>query len=282
MLAGDPVMSHSLLSVPLNLGLLAPMEVIRAAEARYRDGTARLSSVEGFIRQVLGWREYVRGLYWHLGPAYLRRNALGARRRLPEWWWHLDADQVGARCLHTALAAVRDHGWTHHIQRLMILGNHALQRGYDPAELTDGFAGVFTDCTPWVMPANVIGMSQYADGGLVTTKPYAAGGGYINRMSDYCRGCPYDPKRRLGEDLGGIIPAGEELSDHLASRAEVGRILLGSGVPTVVLNAAVIIGSGSASFEMLQYLTERLPAMVTPQWVHNRIQPIALRDVLHY
>ncbi|WP_326950132.1 cryptochrome/photolyase family protein [Amycolatopsis sp. NBC_01307] len=198
MLTHDWAMAHALLSVPLNLGLLDPLDVVRQAEARWRDGTAPLEGVEGFVRQVLGWREWVWHLYWHLGPDYLRRNALQARRKLPDWWWQLDADAVEAACLRTALAGVRDRGYAHHIERLMVLGNHALQRGYDPAELNAWFATAFVDGFPWVMPANVIGMSQYADGGIVGTKPYAAGGAYIHRMSDHCGGCVYDPKQRTG------------------------------------------------------------------------------------
>ncbi|WP_340684049.1 cryptochrome/photolyase family protein [Amycolatopsis coloradensis] len=200
MLHADWAMSHALLSVPLNLGLLDPLDVIRKAEQRYRDGTAPLGSVEGFIRQILGWREWIWHLYWHLGPDYLRRNEMQARRRLPKWWRELDADVIEAACLRTALAGVRDRGYAHHIERLMVLGNHALQRGYDPAELTGWFATAFIDGFPWVMPANVIGMSQYADGGIVATKPYAAGGAYINRMSDHCGGCVFNPKKRLGQD----------------------------------------------------------------------------------
>jgi len=199
MLHADWAMSHALLSVPLNLGLLDPLDVVRKAEERYRDGTAPLAGVEGFVRQVLGWREWVWHLYWHLGPDYPRRNELQARTKLPRWWRELDADQVEAACLRTAMAGVRDRGYAHHIERLMVLGNHALQRGYDPAELTGWFATAFVDGFPWVMPANVIGMSQYADGGIVATKPYAAGGAYINRMSDHCGGCVFDPKKRVGE-----------------------------------------------------------------------------------
>jgi deoxyribodipyrimidine photolyase-related protein len=199
MLADDWAMSHALLSVPLNLGLLDPVRVVREAESRYLDGTAPLNSVEGFVRQVLGWREWVWHMYWHMGPGYLTRNALRARGAQPGWWLDLDPGQVTARCLHAALADVRDRGFAHHIQRLMVLGNHALQRGYVPAELTEWFATRFVDGYPWVMPANVIGMSQYADGGVVATKPYAAGGAYINRMSDYCRSCEFDPGTRVGE-----------------------------------------------------------------------------------
>jgi deoxyribodipyrimidine photolyase-related protein len=172
--------------------------VVREAEHRHRDGTAPVHSVEGFIRQVLGWREWVWHLYWHMGPDYLRRNALRATRTQPAWWLDLDPEQVTARCLHSALTAVRDRGFTHHIQRLMVLGNHALQRGYVPAELTEWFATRFVDGYPWVMATNVIGMSQYADGGVVAYKPYAAGGAYIKRMSDYCGSCEFDPGTRTG------------------------------------------------------------------------------------
>lgn len=200
MLAGDWAMAHSLLSVPLNLGVLHPLDAVRAAENAYRSGAAPLAAVEGFIRQILGWREYIWQLYWHFGPEYLESNALGAHTPLPRWWARLDADVVRAECLRQALAGVRDRGWTHHIQRLMVLGNHALQRGYQPRALNDWFATAFVDGFAWVMPANVIGMSQHADGGRMATKPYASGGAYISKMSDHCRSCPFDPKKRLGED----------------------------------------------------------------------------------
>ena len=199
-LAGDWAMAHSLLSVPMNLGVLHPLDAVRAAERAYHDGTARLASVEGFVRQVLGWREYVWQLYWRFGRGYTRRNQLRARSPLPDWWADLDADAVTARCLSSALADVRDRGWTHHIPRLMILGNHALQRGYRPAELNEWFATRFVDGFAWVMPANVIGMSQHADGGRMATKPYSSGGAYIDRMTDFCGGCAFDPKVRVGEN----------------------------------------------------------------------------------
>jgi deoxyribodipyrimidine photolyase-related protein len=159
-----------------------------------------LAAVEGFIRQILGWREYMWHLYWHFGPGYTRENKLQARTALPTWWRELDADAVTAECLRHALMGVRDRGWTHHIQRLMVLGNHALQRGYRPAELTEWFATAYVDGFRWVMPTNVVGMSQHADGGKLATKPYAAGGAYINRMSDHCGDCAYDPKKRVGDD----------------------------------------------------------------------------------
>jgi deoxyribodipyrimidine photolyase-related protein len=130
----------------------------------------------------------------------MRSNKLNAYTELPEWWADLDADAVTAECLRHALMGVRDRGWTHHIQRLMVLGNHALQHGYTPSQLTEWFATAYVDGFRWVMPTNVVGMSQHADGGALATKPYAAGGAYINKMSDHCRHCTYDPKKRLGED----------------------------------------------------------------------------------
>ncbi|VEG55666.1 deoxyribodipyrimidine photolyase-related protein [Mycolicibacterium aurum] len=196
----DWAMSHSLLSVPLNLGVLHPLDAVEAAEQAYRDKKAPLAAVEGFIRQILGWREYMWHLYWHFGPDYTEKNELKARTHLPDWWADLDADAVTAQCLHHALAGVRDRGWTHHIQRLMVLGSHALQRGYRPDELTDWFATAFVDGFRWVMPTNVVGMSQHADGGLLATKPYTSGGAYINKMSDHCGDCAFDPKKRVGDD----------------------------------------------------------------------------------
>jgi (6-4)DNA photolyase len=169
----DRAMSHSLLSVPLNLGVLLPLDAVEAAEDAYRRHGAPLAAVEGFIRQILGWREYMWHLYWHFGSGYTRNNKLAARTALPEWRRELDADAVTAECLRQALIGVRDRGWTHHIQRLMVLGNHALQRGYRPAELTEWFATAYVDGFNWVMPANVVGMSQHADGGKLATKPYA-------------------------------------------------------------------------------------------------------------
>ncbi|MFJ6170663.1 cryptochrome/photolyase family protein [Curtobacterium sp. NPDC092190] len=200
-LTNDWTMAHSLLSVPMNLGVLDPLEVVEAALTAHRDHDAPLASVEGFVRQVAGWRDYVWHLYWWFGDDYgAEENALGAHERLPRWWQELDASEIDAVCLSTAMEGLHDHGWLHHIQRLMVLGNWALQRGYDPVHLTEWFTDVFVDGTEWVMPANIIGMSQHADGGMVATKPYASGGRYIDRMSDHCGGCRYDPTKRLGED----------------------------------------------------------------------------------
>ena len=193
-------MSHSLLSVPMNLGLLDPVEVAQAAEQAYRDGRARLESVEGFIRQVVGWRDYVWHLYWHFGPDYTASNALAANAEVPAGLLSLDPDAFESRCLSESARAVGENGWAHHIQRLMILGNIALQRGWNPLQMNEWFTDAFVDGTPWVMPANVIGMSLYADGGQMSTKPYASGGAYINRMTNHCGSCKFDPKKRLGED----------------------------------------------------------------------------------
>jgi deoxyribodipyrimidine photolyase-related protein len=200
MLTGDPFMAHSMLSAPLNLGLLDPMEVVERAEAAYRCGAAPLASVEGFVRQILGWRDFIWHLYWYFEPGYRASNELGAGKRLPAWFAGLDAGKVRARCLADVLGGVRDRGWVHHIPRLMVLGNYALQRGWQPGAVSDWFHRNFVDGYEWVMTANVIGMSQFADAGRMSTKPYAAGGAYINRMSDYCHDCVYDPKARTGDD----------------------------------------------------------------------------------
>ncbi|MCV7098441.1 cryptochrome/photolyase family protein [Mycobacterium kubicae] len=199
MLSGDRFLAHSLLSATMNLGLLDPLDCAYAAEDAYRSGDAPLASVEGYIRQLIGWRDYIWHVYWHFGSDYRRRNALQANAGLPDWFTNLDADAVDARCLKDVLGQVRDHGWVHHIPRLMVLSNYALQRGWDPAAMTDWFHRCFVDGYDWVMVANVVGMSQHADGGLMATKPYAAGGAYINRMSDYCGQCPYHPGERVGE-----------------------------------------------------------------------------------
>ncbi|GIF17018.1 deoxyribodipyrimidine photolyase-related protein [Actinoplanes teichomyceticus] len=200
MLSGDPWMAHSLLSPAINLGLLDPLEVIEGAESAYRAGSAPLAGAEGFIRQILGWRDFIWHLYWYFEPEYRAVNELAAHRQLPRWFAELDARAVGARCLADVLAGVRDRGWVHHIPRLMVLGNYALQRGWRPDAVSDWFHRSFVDGYEWVMTANVVGMSQFADGGRMSSKPYAAGGAYINRMSDYCGGCRYDPKVRLGAD----------------------------------------------------------------------------------
>ncbi len=198
-LVADWTMAHSLLSVPMNLGLLDPVEVIDRVVQAWTRGEAPLESVEGFVRQVMGWRDYVWHLYWHFGPDYVATsNALDAREPLPAWFSELDDTTVSARCLSTALREVRTYGWNHHIIRLMVLGNWALQHGYDPRETTEWFTAQYVDAYPWVMAANVVGMALHADGGRMATKPYAAGGAYIKRMTDFCRGCAYRPDHRVG------------------------------------------------------------------------------------
>jgi len=198
MLADEPWMSHSMLSAPMNLGLLDPMELVERAEGAFRAGSAPLNSVEGFVRQVMGWRDYIWHLYWHLGPDYRSRNALDAHRPIPDWLADLDADAIGAACLGGVVGDLRARGWVHHIPRLMVLGNWMITHGIDPAAVTDWFHRCFVDGYDWVMVPNVVGMSQHADHGVVATKPYASGGAYINRMSDYCGRCRYDPKVRVG------------------------------------------------------------------------------------
>ena len=199
-LEGDPWMAHSLISAPMNLGLLDPLEVVERAETAYRSGAAPIASVEGFVRQVIGWRDYVWHLYWHQGDDYRRENALRATEKMPQWFAELDADATDARCLSHTLDQVAEHGWVHHIPRLMVLGSYALQRGWAPTQVTDWFHRAFVDGYDWVMVPNVVGMSQHADGGVMATKPYTSGGAYINTMSDHCGSCRFDPKVRVGDD----------------------------------------------------------------------------------
>ena len=197
-LAGDRWMSHSMLSAPLNLGLIDPMEEVAAAVEAYRHGEAPIASVEGFVRQVIGWRDYIWHLYWYLGEDYRDRNELGAERDVPDWFVQLDPDGTDAACLKWALTSVREVGWAHHIPRLMVLSNYALQRGWSPQQMTDWFHRSFVDGYDWVMVPNVVGMSQHADGGVLAAKPYAGGGNYVNKMTNLCGGCVFDPKVRLG------------------------------------------------------------------------------------
>ena len=196
----DWTMAHSMLSVPMNLGLLSPMEVVQAAVDAFIEGRARLASVEGFVRQIIGWRDYVWQLYWHFDENYQNLNELGAKAEIPAGWRDLTANGITANWLSSTLKDVSERAWSHHIPRLMVLGNTALQRGFDPKAVNDWFIDAFADGTPWVMPANVIGMSLYADGGKMSTKPYASGGAYINKMSNYCGSCKFKPTVRVGED----------------------------------------------------------------------------------
>lgn len=196
MLAGETLLFHSWLAPAINLGLLGPLEVCRAAERAWQAGAAPLNAVEGFIRQIIGWREYIRGMYWRDMPAFATRNELGATRPLPEFYW---TGETQMRCLAESIAQTRDLAYAHHIQRLMVLGNFALLAGIDPAAISDWFLVVYADAYEWVELPNVIGMSQFADGGAIASKPYVSSGAYIDRMSDYCRDCAFDVKQRTGD-----------------------------------------------------------------------------------
>jgi deoxyribodipyrimidine photolyase-related protein len=193
MLQSERFLYHSLLSPLLNIGLLDPLRLCRAAEGEYRAGRAPLNAVEGFIRQIIGWREYVRGIYWLKGPDYLKSNALGATRPLPALYWTGDTDMA---CMAAVIGQTKDDAYAHHIQRLMVTGNFALLAGIDPHEVHAWYLAVYADAFEWVEAPNTIGMSQFADGGLLASKPYAASGAYIDRMSDYCSACRYDVKER--------------------------------------------------------------------------------------
>ncbi len=197
MLTGERFLFHSVISPYLNAGLLDPLDVCRRAEQAYHDGDAPLNSVEGFIRQIIGWREYVRRIYFHDGPGYTKCNGLKANRSLPKYYWTGETDM---RCMSEAITQTRDEAYAHHIQRLMITGNFALLAGVDPAEVHEWYLAVYIDAYEWVEAPNTIGMSQYADGGLMGSKPYVSGGNYINKMSDYCKNCSYKVSKKTEED----------------------------------------------------------------------------------
>ncbi len=188
---------HALISPYLNMGLLLPLEVCEAAQEAYRKGDAPLNAVEGFIRQILGWREYVRGIYFREGPDYTRRNALNHQRALPPLYW---GAETRMNCLSKAVQQTREEGYAHHIQRLMVTGNFALLAGVNPAEVHDWYLRVYVDAYEWVEAPNTVGMSQFADGGVIASKPYVSSGSYINRMSDYCKSCHYRVSKKTGED----------------------------------------------------------------------------------
>jgi len=195
MWAGEVWLWHSQLSAALNLKLLNPREVVAAAESAYRSGHAPLAAVEGFIRQILGWREYVRGIYWTQMPGYLERNALEAQAPLPVWYWTGETEMA---CLREAITLTLAHGYAHHIQRLMVTGLYALLLGVRPQAVHEWYLSVYVDAVEWVELPNTLGMSQYGDGGLLGSKPYVATGKYIQRMSNHCSGCRYDPAQSTG------------------------------------------------------------------------------------
>ncbi|PPR09051.1 MAG: (6-4) photolyase [Alphaproteobacteria bacterium MarineAlpha11_Bin1] len=197
MLDGEPFLFHSALSQYINAGLLDPLEVCRRVEAAWYSGTAPLNAVEGYIRQIIGWREYVRGIYWLKMPKYTDHNFFGAKRPLPSFYWTGKTDMA---CIRAAINQTRDEAYAHHIQRLMVTGNFAMLAGVDPKELHKWYLAVYADAYEWVEAPNVIGMSQFADGGLVASKPYAASGNYINKMSNHCRSCRFQVNQKTGAD----------------------------------------------------------------------------------
>ncbi|WP_154173622.1 cryptochrome/photolyase family protein [Vibrio metoecus] len=218
---------HSRLSFALNCKLLSPQEVIGAAIDTYRaaQGEVSLAQVEGFVRQILGWREYVRGMYWSNMPHYKTRNHFGARRPLPSYFWN---GQTKMRCLQQAITQSLDFGYAHHIQRLMVTGNFALLTDCDPDEVDAWYLGIYIDAIEWVELPNTRGMALFADGGLIATKPYAASGSYINKMSDYCASCPYQVKLKSGE---GACPLNSlywrfmlQHREHLANNPRIGML----------------------------------------------------------
>lgn len=197
MIQDEPWMFHSHISFYLNCGLLNPLECIRSAEAAYVDGRAPLNAVEGFVRQILGWREYVRGIYWLKMPDYKASNHLAAKRALPSFYWTGDTQM---NCLRQCVSETRANAYAHHIQRLMVLGNFALIAGLHPDEVNEWYLLVYADAYEWVELPNVTGMILFADGGLLGSKPYAASGAYINKMSDYCKSCRYKVAKKNGPD----------------------------------------------------------------------------------
>ena len=225
MVAGEDDLYHSLLSTSINLGLLDPLELCRRAEASWREGRAPLNSVEGFIRQIIGWREYIRGFYWYLMPGLKQANELDATRPLPEFYWTGETDMA---CLADCVRSTRDNAHAHHIQRLMVLGNFALLAGCDPRAVQDWYLVVYADAYEWVELPNVSAMILYADGGQLATKPYAASGNYINKMSDYCGRCRYSPHKKTGEGACPFNPLYWHFMhrhrDRLEGNHRIGRI----------------------------------------------------------
>jgi len=197
MLLNEPFLYHSLISLYLNAGLLDPLAVCKRVELAYYNGTAPLNAVEGFIRQIIGWREFVRGIYWLKMPGYVRENFFDCQRPLPDFYWTGDTDMM---CLRSTIKQTRQEAYAHHIQRLMVTGNFALLAGVDPHAVHEWYLAVYADAYEWVELPNTLGMSQFADGGLLGSKPYASSGNYINKMSDYCKSCRYDVKHKTGDN----------------------------------------------------------------------------------
>lgn len=196
MLEGEDFLYHSVLSHYLNVGLLDPLDMCRRVETAYRKGRVPLNSAEGYIRQIIGWREYVRGIYWLKMPEYVGLNFFDAKRDLPAFYWTGETDMA---CLRSAIGQTLRQGYAHHIQRLMVTGNFAMLAGVDPHQVHEWYLAVYADAFEWVELPNTLGMSQFGDGGMLGSKPYASSGNYINKMSNYCSNCRYDVKKRHGE-----------------------------------------------------------------------------------
>jgi deoxyribodipyrimidine photolyase-related protein len=214
MLAGEGFLNHAVIGLYLNAGLLDPFQVCQRVQTEWLAGRVDLASAEGFIRQIIGWREYVRGIYFREGPDYVARNALGHRRALPPLYWGAPTKMA---CLAAAVGQTRAEAYAHHIQRLMLTGNFALLAGVDPGQVHDWYLSVYADAYEWVEAPNTLGMSQFADGGLVASKPYVSSGAYIDRMSDHCRGCGYDVGVKTGP---GACPFNLLYWDFVARHAE--------------------------------------------------------------
>ncbi len=196
MLAENRFLYHAVISAYINIGLLDPLEVCEKVAAAYAAGDVPINAAEGFIRQIIGWREYMRGIYFLEGPDYPARNELGHDRDLPDLFWGAETQM---QCLSKAVAQTRDEAYAHHIQRLMVTGNFALLAGIDPGQVHEWYLAVYMDAFEWVEAPNTVGMSQFADGGIIASKPYVSSGAYINRMSDYCKGCAYSVSKKTGE-----------------------------------------------------------------------------------
>ncbi|WP_420348902.1 cryptochrome/photolyase family protein [Pelagibius sp.] len=196
MLEGERFLYHSVLSLYINAGLLDPLAVCRRVADEHHAGRAPLNAAEGFIRQIIGWREYVRGIYWLKMPGYVEENFFGADRPLPDFYWTAETDMA---CLRAAITQTKEEAYAHHIQRLMVTGNFAMLAGVDPRQVHEWYLAVYADAYEWVELPNTLGMSQFADGGLLGSKPYAASGNYISKMSDHCAHCRYDVKQKTGD-----------------------------------------------------------------------------------
>ena len=197
MMGEERFLYHAIVGLYLNAGLLDPLEVCQAVEEAWKNGDAPINAAEGFIRQIIGWREYVRGIYFLEGPDYATRNALKHKRNLPSLYW---GEKTWMRCMDKAVEQTREEAYAHHIQRLMVTGNFALLAGVDPAQVHEWYLAVYADAFEWVEAPNTIGMSQFADGGIIASKPYISSGNYIDKMSDYCKGCSYKVKDKTGPD----------------------------------------------------------------------------------